>query len=151
MCNRPAGVTNRALEKSWCTALNTNDACLIAEEPLILLTDVFLSFWFWFYLLEICIWPTITPRDVLTFMLLVVYLTNTKWCKKPEKGLKLQVTGTHLRELNESFPMNTNMTRFRRFSKIFASLFFGWKYSLSIGRVKVANDMGYILLTRFFL
>ena len=33
--------------------------------------------------------------------------------------------------------MNTNMTGFRCFSKIFASLCFGGKYSLKIGRVKV--------------
>ena len=30
--------------------------------------------------------------------------------------------GIHLRELSESFPMNTNMTGFRRFSKVFALL-----------------------------
>ena len=30
--------------------------------------------------------------------------------------------GTHLRVLSEGYPMNTNMTRFRSFSKIFASL-----------------------------
>ena len=41
--------------------------------------------------------------------------------------------GTHLRALSESYPMNTNMTRFGRFSKFFASL---CKSSLSIGRVK---------------
>ena len=34
--------------------------------------------------------------------------------------------GTHLRILSESHPMNT-MTRFRWFSKFFASLFFGRK------------------------
>ena len=45
--------------------------------------------------------------------------------------------GTHLRVLGENYLMNTNMTGFRGFSKIFASLFFGRKYtSLSIGRVK---------------
>ena len=30
--------------------------------------------------------------------------------------------GTHLRELGESYPMNTNVTGFRWFSKIFALL-----------------------------
>ena len=30
--------------------------------------------------------------------------------------------GTHLRVLNESFPMNTNIIGFRWFSKIFVSL-----------------------------
>ena len=36
--------------------------------------------------------------------------------------------GTHLRVLSESFPMNTNMTGFRWFLKIFASLCFVRKY-----------------------
>ena len=42
--------------------------------------------------------------------------------------------GTHLRELSESYPMNTNMTGFRWFSKIFADTLD--ESSLSIGRVK---------------
>ena len=45
--------------------------------------------------------------------------------------------GTHLRVLSESYLMNTNMTRFRMFSKIFASCAFE-ECSLRIGRVKVA-------------
>ena len=46
--------------------------------------------------------------------------------------------GTHLIVLSESYPVNTNMTGLRSFSKIFASLRFGrkWPYALSIGRVK---------------
>ena len=36
----------------------------------------------------------------------------------------------------ESYPMNINMIGFRLFSKIFASLCFGRKYNLCIGRVK---------------
>ena len=40
-------------------------------------------------------------------------LTNTKRCKKNEKGLKPWHMGTHLRAFSESFPMNTNMTGFR--------------------------------------
>ena len=44
--------------------------------------------------------------------------------------------GTNLRVLSESYPMNTNMTWFRGYSKIFASLCFGRLSSLSIGRVK---------------
>ena len=43
----------------------------------------------------------------------------------PEKSLKLWHMGTHLRVLNESYPMSTKMTGFRWFSKIFASLCFG--------------------------
>ena len=42
--------------------------------------------------------------------------------------------GTNLKELSESYPMNTNMTRFGCFSKIFASLCLG-ESSLSTGRV----------------
>ena len=63
----------------------------------------------------------------LTLMLLVANLSNAKRCKKPEKWLKPWQTGTHLRVLSESFPRNTNMTGFNWFSKIFASLCFGWK------------------------
>ena len=42
--------------------------------------------------------------------------------------------GTHLRVLSESYPMNTNMTEFRWFSKVFASFALN-DGSLSIGMV----------------
>ena len=42
--------------------------------------------------------------------------------------------GTHLRVLSEIYPMNTNMTGFRWFSKTIGSLCLD-KGSLSIGRV----------------
>ena len=71
-------------------------------------------------------------------MLLLANLPNTKWCKNPEKLPKPWQMGTHLRVLSESFPMNTNMTGFRGFSKIFVFLCLGWKLSLSIGRVREA-------------
>ena len=45
--------------------------------------------------------------------------------KNPEKLLKPRKMGTHMKDLGESFPMNTNMTGFRRFSISFASLCFG--------------------------
>ena len=67
-------------------------------------------------------------------MLLVANVANTKWCKKPVKLLKSCHMGTPLRVLGESYPMSTNMTGFRWFLKIFASLCFG-QNSLSIGRV----------------
>ena len=47
------------------------------------------------------------------------YFANTEWCKRPEKWPKPWHMGTH--------PMNTNMTGFRWFSKIFASQCFGRK------------------------
>ena len=65
---------------------------------------------------------------VLTLMPLVSNLANTKWCKQIEKWLKPWHMGTYLRVLSESCPMNTNMTGFRWFSKIFASLCFGRKW-----------------------
>ena len=43
--------------------------------------------------------------------------------KKSEKLLKPWHMGTHLRALSESFLMNTNMTGFGWFSKLFASCF----------------------------
>ena len=51
--------------------------------------------------------------------------------------------GTLLKVLSESNPMNTIMTEFRWFSKMFASLFFRQKISLSIGRVKPMMDEKY--------
>ena len=45
--------------------------------------------------------------------------------------------GTHLKVLNKSYLMNTNMTRLRWFSKIFASLCFGRKKPQHLRRVKM--------------
>ena len=56
------------------------------------------------------------PEIPLTLMLLVENFANTKWYKKPWKWLKLWQMGTHLRVLNERYPMNTNTTGFRWFS-----------------------------------
>ena len=60
----------------------------------------------------------------LTLLLVVTNLVITKRCGKCLKPLHM---GTHLRVLSESYPMNTNMTGFRWFSKIFAFLSFGRK------------------------
>ena len=46
-------------------------------------------------------------------MLLVTNLINTKYVKKAEKSPKPWQMGTHLRVLDESFPMNTKMIGFR--------------------------------------
>ena len=56
---------------------------------------------------------------LINLVVLVANLAKTKWCKKPEKWLKPWQMGTHLRVLSKSFPMNTNMAVFRRFSEIF--------------------------------
>ena len=66
-------------------------------------------------------------QGTLTQMLLVSNLANTKWCKKSEKWLKPWGMDTHLRVLSKIYPISTNMTGFRGFSKIFASLCFGRK------------------------
>ena len=50
-----------------------------------------------------------------------------KMMQKTEKSLKPWHMVTHLRVFGESFPVNTNMTGFRWFSKIFVSLCFGPK------------------------
>ena len=63
-----------------------------------------------------------TRNSRLTLMLAVANLANTKWCKKTEK--KLWHIGTHLRVFSESYLMDTNMTGFRWFSKIFVC----WNY-----------------------
>ena len=52
---------------------------------------------------------------LLTLMLQVANLADTKSCKKPEKWPKLLQMGTHLRVLSESYPMSTNMTGFEYF------------------------------------
>ena len=51
--------------------------------------------------------------NMLTLMLLVANLANTKWLEKPGNWLSPRHMGTHLRVLSESFPMNINMTVFK--------------------------------------
>ena len=75
---------------------------------------------------------------LLTLMLLVANLANTVWCENPKRWLKTWQMGTHLR-VNTN--MNTNMTGFRCFSKIFESLN---KSSFSIRRVKGDTILSYI-------
>ena len=53
----------------------------------------------------------------LTLMLLVANFPITKWCRKTEKVLKPWHMGIHLRVHGETYLMNTNMPRFRWFSK----------------------------------
>ena len=48
-------------------------------------------------------------------MLVVVYLVNTKWCKKVEKWPKTWHMSTHMRVIGKSCPMKTNMTGFKTF------------------------------------
>ena len=82
----------------------------------------------------------------LTLMLLVANLANTKWCKNPEKWLNPWHMGTHLRVLYESYPMITNMTGFRSFSKIFASLCFGWKIASALEGLKRLHIFGVVVV-----
>ena len=83
---------------------------------------------------------------VFPFMLPVANLANTKWCKKAEKLRKPWHMGTHLRVLNESFPMNTKMTGFRWFSKTLHPCALD-ENNLSIGRVKVNISISGVLCT----
>ena len=50
-------------------------------------------------------------------------------CKKTKICLKPWQMGTHLKVLSESFPMNTNMTGFRGFSRYLDFLCFRQKLS----------------------
>ena len=68
-------------------------------------------------------------------MLLLTYLANRKWFKKPQKSLKPWQMGTHPKELSECYPLNSNMTGFRCFQTSLCPCVFD-KSSLSIGRVK---------------
>ena len=63
----------------------------------------------------------------LTLMLLVANLPIQNDAKSMKNSPKPWHMGTHLKVLTESFLMSTNMTGFRCFSKIFASLCFGQK------------------------
>ena len=56
--------------------------------------------------------------DILTLMVLLANLANTKCCKKSEKRPKPCHMGTHLRVLSKSYLMNTNMAVFRWFRKL---------------------------------
>ena len=74
------------------------------------------------------IWVSFTRTIyLLPLRLLVANFANIKLCIKTEKLLKPWHMGTYLRVLRQSYLMNTNMTGFRWFSKIFASLCFGQK------------------------
>ena len=50
--------------------------------------------------------------------------------------------GTHLRVLRESYPMNTNMTGFRWFPKIFAILVHLSKVALALEGLKADSTNG---------
>ena len=65
---------------------------------------------------------------LLSHMLLVAFLAKTKLCKNHVHNMiETLAYGTLLRVLSESFPMNTNVTGFRWFSKIVPSLCIGRK------------------------
>ena len=71
-----------------------------------------------------------------TLPLLVANFVNTKWCKNAEIWLKPWHKGTHLRELLESYPMNTNMKGFEWFLKSLHPCALD-ESSVIIGRVKI--------------
>ena len=60
--------------------------------------------------------------------------------QKPERLLKPWHVDTHLKVLSESFPMNTNMTGFRRFQKLLRPCASD-ESSLSTGRVNTNYSM----------
>ena len=65
-------------------------------------------------------------------MLLVANLANTKRRKKSAEMTETLAYGPHLRVLSESFPMNTNMTGFGRFSKNLCVLALGTKVASAL-------------------
>ena len=73
-----------------------------------------------YHLLSVTVQQEVPIDSGLTLMLLVANLANRKSCNKPEEWLKPWLIDTNLIVLSESFPMNTNMTGFQWFSKIFA-------------------------------
>ena len=102
------------------------------ERPRLLYVAVYIWVIYWHCaILTACLVKMISfiYNPVLTLMLLVADWAITKWCIQTKKWLKPWHMGTHLRVLSENYSMNTNMTRFRWFSKMFmfASLCFGRK------------------------
>ena len=103
---------------------------LTCEKDMVIMPVIIISHWICFlfdlkqhkeafqcfYVVHFC--------EKLALVLLAANLANTKWRKKPKKGLEPWHIGTHLRVLNESYQINTNMTGFRWFSKIFCDLVF---------------------------
>ena len=87
--------------------------------------------------------PDVThTRPVLTFVLPVA---NIKWCKKTtEKWLKPWHMGFHLKVFSDSYPINTNMTRFRWFSKILRSCALDEGRKEGIGFYVAFNSLGHI-------
>ena len=73
----------------------------------------------------------------LTLLLLVANLANTKMMQKFLEMTETLAHGTHLRVLNESYPMNTNMTGFIWFSYIYLRPCDLDESSLSIGRLNI--------------
>ena len=72
---------------------------------------------------KFCFWPFFFSKDLLAPLALT-------------KCQTLHDMGTHMRVLCESYPMNTNMTGFRCFSKIWFSLPEPWLFNWSILRTK---------------
>ena len=83
---------------------------------------------------------------ILTIMLLLANLVNTKRCKKPEKWLKPWHMGTHLIVLIVSCPMNTNTTGFRWFSKIVGVLCFG-RIKKCLGPLGITTEVRHLWAT----
>ena len=84
-----------------------------------------------FYTYLLYLWLIVIPRlwtthsaVIISLMLLVPNFANTKQCKKVDKWLKPWHMSIHLRVFSESYLGSTNMTGFRCFLKIFASLCF---------------------------
>ena len=72
---------------------------------------------------------------LLTLMLLVDTLANTKFCKNPEKNLKPGQMGTYMWVLSESFSMNTTWQGLDDFQKSLRPCALD-EHRHSIGRVK---------------
>ena len=87
---------------------------------------------------------------IITFMLLWANLASANICNKPEKWLKHWHMGTHLRVLSESFPMNTNITGFRCFSKTLHP-YASDESSLSIARVNFLKTVQCFVVCSSFI
>ena len=80
-------------------------------------------------------------REILILMLLVaIHLANTKLCKNLKELLKPWHMGTHLRVLNKSCPMSTNMTLFRWFFKVLFFLVLWTKVALALEELREFFD-----------
>ena len=86
-------------------------------------------------------WVPLAEYSQVSTMLLVANLANTKWCNKNLKNDWNPGTLVYLRVLRESYPMNTNMTGSRWFSKNLYVLVLWMKVASALERLNSFQEI----------